>query len=525
MKLTPFTIAFLYLIVGVCWIVFSDRLLATVAQHTGWVFVEHMQTAKGIAYVVITAVLLFIFIRKLHTQLSRAEEDYKRLFLENPQPLYVFDVQTFRFLEINEATEMQYGYTRDEFLRMSLLDIRPPEERSRFLALNHSIADTSIHYWGRWKHLRKDGQTLIVEIFTHPVVFQGRDARLTYVRDVTAMVQAQEQLEELGNKLQAIINSTDDAIWAIDEHYRLLVCNQAFASIVQQRTGRAVQIGQGLSIPDYDNPQQANRWMDAYRRALAGEKVEFEESDVLQPGEKPRYAHVSMHPILDANQKVIGAACILHDITSLKKHEIQLKEALERYNLVTKATNDAIWDWDILHDRVVFNDQFWQMFGFEPTDEGGKLWEEHLHPDDKERVLQGIQQALNEKRNLWADEYRLRCGNGKYKYVLDRAYILYDEQQRPVRMIGATQDIQIQKEYEQAILRQNEQLREIAYISSHEVRGPASALMGLFMLMKEQYIAQNNQDYQELMPLIRESLEQLDSVIHKIVDKTSQLMQ
>jgi len=67
MKLTPFTIAFLYLIVGICWIVFSDSLLATVAQHTGWVFVEHMQTAKGIAYVVITAVLLFIFIRKLHT--------------------------------------------------------------------------------------------------------------------------------------------------------------------------------------------------------------------------------------------------------------------------------------------------------------------------------------------------------------------------------------------------------------------------------------------------------------------------
>ncbi|PJJ75383.1 PAS domain S-box-containing protein [Thermoflavifilum aggregans] len=525
MKLTPFLIAFLYLLIGVCWIVFSDSMLVTLAHRTGWAFAEHLQTVKGIGYVVVTAALLYVFIRKLHKQLSHAEEDYKRLFLENPQVLYVFDVQTFRFLEVNKATETQYGYTRDEFLRMTLLDIRPPEERNRFLALNHSIADKTIHFWGRWKHQRKDGQILIVEIYTHPVNFQGRDARLTYVRDVTAMVHAQEELADLENKLQAIINSTDDAIWAIDTHYRLVVFNQAFANIMQLKTGKTIQAGQTLWIPDYANIEQANRWMDAYSKAMAGEKVEFEETDVLQDGEKPRYAHVSMHPILNDQQKVIGVACILHDITSMKEQELRLKEALERYDLVTKATNDAIWDWDIPNNRVVFNEQFWQMFGYEPTEQGGQLWEENLHPDDKQRVLRGIQQALDEKQTIWADEYRLRCGDGKYKYVLDRAYILYDEHQRPVRMIGATQDIQLKKEYEQAILRQNEQLREIAYVSSHEVRGPASALMGLFTLLEEYLTAQKDLDYQELMPLIQQSLEQLDSVIHKIVDKTSRLMQ
>lgn len=525
MKRTPFVIALLYLLIGIIWIVYSDRLLAALAQRSGWQAVEHWQTAKGIGYVVITAILLFIFIRRLHKHLTRAEEDYKRLFLENPQPLYVFDVQTFRFLEVNKATEAQYGYTREEFLQMTLLDIRPPEERERFLALNHSIADKAIHYWGRWRHLRKDGKPLTVEIYTHPVVFQGKDARLTYVRDISAVVEAQEDLAELEHKLQAIINSTDDAIWAIDTQYRLMVFNQAFASIMQLRTGKTIEVGQLLWIPDFDNTEQAAHWMDAYRRALAGEKVEFEEKDVLPPEEKIRYAHVSLNPIFNSKRQVVGVACMLHDITSLKEQELQLEEALERYDLVTKATNDAIWDWDIRSNRVVFNNQFWQMFGYEPTDQGGQLWEANLHPDDKERVLQGIQRALQEKRSLWADEYRLRCGNGKYKYVLDRAYILYDEHQQPVRMIGATQDIQLQKEYEQAILRQNEQLREIAYISAHEVRGPASALMGLFMLLEEHYHIRNHLDHPELMPLIQESLEQLDAVIHKIVDKTSQLMQ
>ncbi|HTI11452.1 MAG TPA: PAS domain S-box protein [Puia sp.] len=144
-----------------------------------------------------------------------------------------------------------------------------------------------------------------------------------------------------------------------------------------------------------------------------------------------------------------------------------LRESNERFNTVVKATNDAIWDWDLLTNKVfLVGDTYKQLFGYDivnamsPMD----LWENILHPDDKVRVINKLQNIIREgKLTKWEDEYRLKKMNGEYAYVHDRGYIIYSADRQPVRLIGAIQDITARKRSEEIILASEEKYKQIFY--------------------------------------------------------------
>lgn len=144
-----------------------------------------------------------------------------------------------------------------------------------------------------------------------------------------------------------------------------------------------------------------------------------------------------------------------------------LRVSNERFNTVVKATNDAIWDWDILTNKVfMVGDTYKQLFGYDWVNAypPGDLWESIIHPQDKERVLGKLSALISEgSASKWEDEYRLMKSNGEYAYVHDRGYIIYSAEGRPIRMIGAIQDITVRKRSEEIILASEEKYRQIFY--------------------------------------------------------------
>src|SRR5215469_9575846 len=122
-----------------------------------------------------------------------------------------------------------------------------------------------------------------------------------------------------------------------------------------------------------------------------------------------------------------------------------LRVSNERFNNVVKATNDAIWDWDIVTNKVfMVGDTYKQLFGYDFVNayQPEHLWKDTIHPQDRERVLQKLSAVIREGvASKWEDEYRLRKSNGEYAHVHDRGYIIYSADHRPIRMIGAIQDI------------------------------------------------------------------------------------
>ncbi len=124
------------------------------------------------------------------------EETFRPFFVNNPLPMWFFDEQTLRFLEVNEAAVKHYGYSRDEFLQMRITDIRPESERDR-LHEHFESRDKARQYSRGWKHLRKDGSLIEVEITALIVPYAGREARLIIARDTTEVWWARQERERL----------------------------------------------------------------------------------------------------------------------------------------------------------------------------------------------------------------------------------------------------------------------------------------------------------------------------------------
>lgn len=137
----------------------------------------------------------------------------------------------------------------------------------------------------------------------------------------------------------------------------------------------------------------------------------------------------------------------------LKHTNDEIKESNEKYNIVAKATSDTIWDWKIEDDNFSWNKGIETVFGYTQEEVGSnsKWWFDKIHPEDSIKMSIKLYNFIEQKTENWQDQYRFRCSDKSYKYVLDKGFLLKDENGKATRMIGAIQDITKQKEEEQRL--------------------------------------------------------------------------
>jgi PAS domain S-box-containing protein len=159
-------------------------------------------TLPGTETVNILGVATDITDRKRAEQAMReSEERYRLLFESNPQPMWVYDLESLAFLAINEAAIFHYGYSREEFLSMTIKDIRSHEDVPALLN-TLSNADSGVKVAGSWRHRKKDGSDIDVEIISHPLVFAGSNAKLVLANDITERKRAEQTLRETEAQLR-----------------------------------------------------------------------------------------------------------------------------------------------------------------------------------------------------------------------------------------------------------------------------------------------------------------------------------
>jgi two-component system, NarL family, sensor histidine kinase UhpB len=144
----------------------------------------------------------------------------------------------------------------------------------------------------------------------------------------------------------------------------------------------------------------------------------------------------------------------------LKKTLQSSYETIQRYDALSNATSDAIWDYDMITEKVFYNERLVSIFGYSQDELSDNTfwWENNIHPDDKERVITRMNALLEKNRTTWEDEYRFKCKNGDYKIVFDRSYIVRDKQNKPLRLIGAMKDVTLLRTLENQII--NKKLKE-----------------------------------------------------------------
>ena len=261
------------------------------------------------------------------------------------------------------------------------------------------------------------------------------------IQDVTSRRDAEDEARRLSAIVSDTLEHISDGFCTIDREWRFAFLNRE----AERQLGRSREGLIGRIIWEVYPELLGTIFETSYRRAMAtGETVEFESwFDPLVS-----WFSVRAYP---APQ---GLGVYFYNVTRQREARELARISEERFRLLARATNDAIWDWDLVTNATWRNEGFEKLFGH-PTSEQPSIvdWSERIHPEDRQRVTEGIRRAIDGGQEAWSDEYRYLRHNGSVAHVLDRGYIIRDESGTPTRMIGGMTDLTERKKLEAQFLR------------------------------------------------------------------------
>lgn len=315
------------------------------------------------------------------------------------------------------------------------------------------------------------------------------DGLAIYFQDVT-QERAREQhlrlLESAVSRQNDILLITEAEPMDEPEGPRIIYVNDAF----ERRTGyrREEVIGQTPRFLQGPKTQQAE--LDRIREALTHwQPVRAELINYTKSGDE-FWLEMDIVPLADESGWYTHWIAVERDITDRKMAERAVRQSDERFQLVTKATNDVIWDWDLVQDSMWWNDNLKTMFGYDPVQitDGLQFWVEHLHPEDRNSVLAELYAVFSSDDITWQGEYRFLHANGKALSVVDRGFITRDTSGKAIRMVGSMVDVTELREMDER-LRQSQKLEAVGHLTggiAHDFNNLLTVILGNAEFMQEQ---------------------------------------
>jgi len=388
--------------------------------------------------------------RRIEQALRESEERFRQLMSASMEGISISE--NGRLCYVNDQILKMSGFQRDELIGKDIVLLYAPH--SRALVAEDIGNDQEGHF--EVELLRKDGSSFFAELQVKMICIGNRNLRLAASHDITRSKQMEAALRRSQERYVLAERAVNDGLW----DWNILTDEDYFSPRWKEIIGYRDD-----ELPNHKSSFLKNihpddrAVVDAATRAHLekGERYAFEfrlrHKDggyrwVFSRGEAQRDA--AGRPV-----RMVGA---ITDITERRLAEQNLQEAAERFQLVTRATNDAIWDWN-LTGPAWWNDAFYEVYDFDrnipPSPEA---WENCIHPDDRERVLARIRAAVEHGESAWVDEFRFRRADGAYGNVFHRSYCVRDASGKIVRMLGSMMDITERKQLEERIRAERERL-------------------------------------------------------------------
>ena len=298
--------------------------------------------------------------KRAEEMLARSEEQYRLLFESNPNPMWVYDAETFAYLAVNEAAVEHYGYTREEFLRMTILDVRPSKDVPAVLK-NIAAIEEPRRYAGEWEHRKKDGTQIFVEINSQTIDFGGSRARLVLVNDVTERKRAGQALRESEERYRELFENAHDVIYTTDLTGQYLSVNPAVEGV----TGYTCAEICTMNFSQMLAPEFIELAHGMMARKLAGdETTTFYETAIIAKSGERVLLEVSTQLIRTDEGVPVGVQGIARDITKRKHAEGALRESEQRYRELFENANDIVYTHDLAGNFTSLNNTGERITGY-----------------------------------------------------------------------------------------------------------------------------------------------------------------
>ena len=446
---------------------------------------------------------------------SLVQEGSDIIGILNPEGIYKF---------VSASSKRILGIPSYDFIGKNAFSFIHPEDKARVIDQFTSISSNKHIYIPPFRFKAQSGKWRWVETqATNLINVPQVQGIVTNSKDVTDKIEQDNLINELNERYKLVAQITQDIIY--DWNIKTNEINRFFE-------GKNHSLGYDLptmKTKEFWNSQIHPSDFEAYNREL---KNKLEDSHIDYYNFQYRISRDNgsfatiidrAHIIRDKNGiaiKVIGATS---DISEILSNRNELKLANTRFKYAMKATREMIWDWDIHGKKATRSKIFKNLYGNNLSNKADHIaWLEKIVRKDKDRVEISLQKALaNSTCKKWSAEYAIKKDNGNKAYLIDRGYIIRNEEGKAVRMVGATLDVSESRNLMKKIKNQNKVLKEIAWEQAHIVRAPIAQLKGLIEVLD---LETRNIDFdKEVLELLKQVSIELDETVINSIRKIENL--
>lgn len=424
-----------------------------------------------------------------------------------------------RFLEVNGAAMLYYGYSRDEFLKLTAKDIRHVDDNEADSTTDVvRLPSLNIFYnSSRRQHVKKNGDVFYAQVYSYTTRFEGKMARVMLAVDINNEVLIERQNAELTrltrqqkNRLDDILSSVSEVIWSVRAADNEMVYINPVCASVLGHTEKEF-IGSKTLMFDIVHPEDIQSVKDAWMKVLVTGQALFEYRVIHKDGTIRFIINNAVKKAHNGEEAMINGIAV--DVTRLRHTEDALRERVAEINNILESITDGFFAVDENWNFTYINKEFESILLRRREDLLGKnLWANLPYAEDL-KLYSELHRAMNEHVSVHLEEHIpiLKRWFNINAYPAKKGLAVY------------MRDISEEKKKLIRIQTQHDRLRDIAWIQSHKVRSPVATILGLAELLNMEDPADPTN--KEVIDNIKEATNNLDKVIREIADKTNDIDQ
>ncbi len=455
--------------------------------------------------------------KQQYTHISQ-EEQFNILFESNPFPMWIYDLKTLKFLLVNDAAVNIYGYSKQEFYKLSLKDIRPKEDEQRLL--KNIENETSQYQWSSgWRHLTKSGSLLDVEIISHDIIYKGRNSRFVTVNDITEKKRTSENF-------QLVLESSPIAILLVNKEGKITYSNKQTETLFQYLPGELIGKSLEILIPEKYSKSHQKHHKDFFlnpKPRIIGKRTDLYG---LSKNGNEIALEIGLNPI--NSEGGFSVLVTMQDITERIRSQEELSKAEKRYRTTLDYMMEGF--------QIISNDFRYLYINNAAAAQGRKTKDEligntmmEIYPGiEKSEMFAKLESCLKNHLHLTM-ENEFIYENG------DREWFLLNMEPIPEGILILSKDITREKQTEDELKSYRENLEELvikrtsqldeankelesfSYSVSHDLRAPLRHITGFVQILQKNISSLLDDKNQKYFSYIIESTKRMGMLIDDLL--------